>query len=99
MLKNAGPLSSLRGLVAGTIAKCKWCGSYSRAPCQCPAEVEIDRLRRLIDTAPVALMDTRAELGLCAQTEAGFKPLYALQGHLVALLDLGLPLPVKQHAD
>lgn len=39
--------------------------------------------------APVAIMDTRAELGLCAPTEDDFPALYALQGHRVALVDLG----------
>ena len=44
---------------------------------------------RLISAAPVAIMDTRTELGLCAPTEADFPALYALQGRRVALVDLG----------
>ena len=44
---------------------------------------------QLISTAPVAIMDTRTELSLCAPTEADFPALYALQGRRVALVDLG----------
>ena len=39
-------------------------------------------------SAPVAIMDTRAALGLCALEEDDFQALYALQGHRVALVDL-----------
>ena len=39
--------------------------------------------------APIAIMDTRDALGLCAPTEDDFPALYALQGHRVALVDLG----------
>ena len=39
--------------------------------------------------APVAIMDTREALSLCAPTEDDFTALYALQGHRVALVDLG----------
>lgn len=39
--------------------------------------------------APVAIMDTRDALGLCAPTEEDFPALYALQGRRVALVDLG----------
>lgn len=39
--------------------------------------------------APVAIMDTREALGLCAPTEEDFPALQALQGHRVALVDLG----------
>ena len=42
-----------------------------------------------LTSAPVAIMDTRDVLGLCAPTEADFPALYALQGHRVALVDLG----------
>ncbi len=42
-----------------------------------------------LTTAPVAIMDTRAALGLCAPTEDAFAALYALQGHRVALIDMG----------
>ena len=44
---------------------------------------------RLIKQAPVAIMDTRDAIGLCAPTDADFPALYALQGHRVALVDLG----------
>lgn len=47
-----------------------------------------DAADKLAD-APVAIMDTRAALGLCAPTEEDFPALYALQGHRVALVDLG----------
>jgi len=46
---------------------------------------EVNRLR----AAPVALMDTRAALSVCALKEEDFPALYALQGHRVALVDLG----------
>ena len=36
--------------------------------------------------APVAIMDTRDALGICAPTEAGFPALYALQGKRVRLV-------------
>lgn len=39
--------------------------------------------------APVAIMDTRDVLALCAPTEGDFQALYALQGRRVALVDLG----------
>jgi hypothetical protein len=42
-----------------------------------------------IDAAPIAIMDTRDFLGLCAPKEEDFAALYALQGHRVALIDLG----------
>ena len=42
-----------------------------------------------ITAAPVAIMDPRTALGLCAPTEMDFPALYALQGHRVALVDLG----------
>lgn len=34
-----------------------------------------------ISDAPIAIMDTRAALGLCAPTEEDFPALYALQGY------------------
>ena len=49
-------------------------------------------------TAPVAIMDTRDALGLCAPTEEDFPALYALQGHRVALVDLGLGLVRREVA-
>ena len=39
--------------------------------------------------APVAIMDTRDALGLCAPSENDFPALYALKGRRVALVDLG----------
>jgi ABC-type phosphate transport system auxiliary subunit len=49
----------------------------------------VRELRSKLDRAPVALMDTRVALGLCAMTEADFPALHALQGRRVALVDLG----------
>ena len=47
MTEEIDKLSALRGIAkdSAPIAKCQWCGGYFRVPCQCPAEVEIDRLR------------------------------------------------------
>jgi len=47
---------------------------------------ERDALRARIEGAPVAVMDTRASLGICAPTEADFPAIYALQGKCVALV-------------
>ena len=61
------------------------------APDGWPA-VQMRDLSALLDrltAAPVAIMDTRDALGLCAPTENDFPALYALQGHRVALVDLG----------
>lgn len=43
-----------------------------------------------IERAPVAIMDTRDALGLCAPTEAGFAALYALQGRRVRIVADGI---------
>jgi hypothetical protein len=45
--------------------------------------------RHRVEKAPVAIMDTRDALGLCAPTEEDFPALRALQGRRVALVDLG----------
>ena len=50
------------------------------------AAAEIGMLRQRIDSAPVALMDTRDVLGICAPTEEDFPALYALQGKRVRLV-------------
>lgn len=47
---------------------------------------ELDKLRARIDSAPVAIMDTRDALGICAPTEADFPALYALRGKRVRLV-------------
>lgn len=47
---------------------------------------EIARLRQRINSAPVAIMDTRDALGICAPTEEEFPALYALQGKRVRLI-------------
>jgi len=47
---------------------------------------EVERLRARINSAPVAIMDTRDVLGICAPTEADFPALYALQGKRVRLV-------------
>ena len=43
----------------------------------------------LLERSPVAIMDTRDALGICAPSEEDFQAIYALQGHRVRLLDLG----------
>ena len=50
---------------------------------------ERDALKARIEGAPVAIMDTRHALGLCAPTEEDFPALYALQGKRVALVVIG----------
>lgn len=47
---------------------------------------EVERLRAQFESAPVAIMDTRDVLGICAPTEEGFPALYALQGKRVRLV-------------
>jgi hypothetical protein len=47
---------------------------------------EIENLRKRIATAPVAIMDTRDVLGICAPTEEDFPALYAIQGKRVRLV-------------
>jgi len=44
------------------------------------------QLRKIIESAPVAIMDTRDALGICAPTEDDFPALYALQGKRVRLV-------------
>ncbi len=45
-----------------------------------------ERAEGRIASAPIAIMDTRDALGLCAPTEEDFPSLYALQGKTVALV-------------
>lgn len=47
---------------------------------------DIEQWRARIESAPVAVMDTRDALGLCAPTEEDFPALYALQGNRVRLV-------------
>ncbi len=47
---------------------------------------EVERLHALMASAPVAIMDTRDVLGICAPTEEDFPALYALQGKRVRLV-------------
>lgn len=56
------------------------------------ADLVIALSARIAD-APVAVMDTREALGLCAPTEDDFPRLYALKGRHVALVDLGAKPP------
>jgi hypothetical protein len=44
------------------------------------------RLAKRYEDAPVAIMDTRDALGLCAPTEADFPALYAIQGQRVRIV-------------
>lgn len=50
------------------------------------SEADLAALRARVEAAPVALMDTRVALGLCALVEDDFPALYALQGKRVRLL-------------
>lgn len=47
---------------------------------------EVMRIQAEITKAPIAIMDTRDFLGICAPTEEDFPALYALQGKRVRLL-------------
>jgi hypothetical protein len=51
-------------------------------------QAEVDALRARINNSPVAFMDTRVTLGLCALTEADFPALYAMAGKRVAIVEL-----------
>ena len=70
-----------------------WLGAWDRrafdAYAAAAVAAERERWRDRVDRAPVAIMDTRTVLSLCAPTEADFPALYALQGRRVALVDLG----------
>lgn len=59
---------------------------------------EYGRLREAMERAPLAIMDTRDDLGICAPTEDDFPALYALQGHRVALIDMGPNVQGKPRA-
>jgi hypothetical protein len=66
--------------------------AVAKAPgiCVHPGYVEVLRraiaLAKRYEDAPVAIMDTRDALGLCAPTEADFPALYAIQGQRVRIL-------------
>lgn len=47
---------------------------------------EAQALAERLSAAPVAIMDTRDVLGICAPTEEAFPSLYALQGKRVRLV-------------
>ena len=47
---------------------------------------EINMLREKINSAPIAIIDTRDALGICAPSEDDFPALYALQGKRVRLV-------------
>ena len=47
---------------------------------------EVERLQLRINSAPLAMMDTRDALGVCALKEDDFPALYALQGKKVRLI-------------
>ena len=47
---------------------------------------EIEKLRKRVEDAPVAIMDTRDGLGVCALKEEDFPALYALKGKRVRLV-------------
>lgn len=52
-----------------------------------------------LDKAPVAIMDTRDGLGVCALAEEDFPALYALKGCRVALIDMGPNVKTQGQAD
>lgn len=54
---------------------------------------EVERLRARIEAAPLALMDPREALSVCALDAADFPALYAMRGRRVRLLDEG-PMPI-----
>ncbi|MCB0247956.1 MAG: hypothetical protein KDI07_05210 [Anaerolineae bacterium] len=60
----------------GKCEQIEWCGLHAKQ------RDELERLR----SAPVAVMDTRDVLGICAPTEEDFPALYALQGKRVRLV-------------
>ena len=64
---DQAPLSALRGIARGSpqVTRCEWCGEYTRKPCQCPAEVEIERLR-----VELADRDGEKELAIAAEASA-----------------------------
>lgn len=49
---------------------------------------EAAELARKVSTAPIAIMDTRDALGICAPAEDDFPTLHALQGKRVALVEV-----------
>jgi len=48
--------------------------------------MELQELRKCINSAPLAMMDTREALGVCALKEEDFPALQALQGKKVRLV-------------
>ena len=82
-------IDRLRAVVAEWEKLCDPCILHANLLRGLPARMSREALLHLIGGCPVAIMDTRNALGLCAPTEADFPALYALQGHRVALVDLG----------
>ena len=64
----------------------KWADAETRCRLLNMRTRELDALRARIEGAPVAIMDTRDALGICAPTEEDFPAIYALQGKRVALV-------------
>ncbi len=50
---------------------------------------EAAELARRVEGAPVAIMDSRDALGICAPAEEDSPALYAMQGKRVALVEVG----------
>lgn len=63
---------------------------YFKKDAQAKLERVASILRRVAE-APIAIMDTRDVLGICAPTEEDFPALYAIQGQRVALVRVGEP--------
>lgn len=84
--EELGPLPEQdpRWLLAVTVARGRMSGGWV------PVDADlVISLHARIAEAPVAIMDTRSSLGLCAPAESDFPRLYALRGRRVALVDIG----------
>ena len=81
MLDAIAEIERLRAELADYKNACEGSAADLRA-----RDATIAALTARIEGAPVAIMDTRHALGLCAPTEEDFPALYALQGKRVALV-------------
>ena len=80
-------------LVAKALKAVELCDSFDCSPPQDSDAIkralgfrELDGLLKRLESAPLAYMDTRAALGVCAINEEDFPALYALQGNRVRLV-------------
>lgn len=81
-MEGEGPCACrfVRREYMGECEQTEWCGRHAKQ------RDELAALRARIDAAPVAIMDTRDVLGICAPTEEDFPALYAIQGRRVRLV-------------